>query len=133
MSTRVCLAVTALRMRVIMSAIGSVISSLSKSQIPSPKSQVRTQPNPLRLGIWDSGFPVLPGALRHAGDIALERQLAEAEPAQIELAHVGAGPAAQVAAVPVANLVLERLGFLGDLRCRCHISLYPCGLRPTAF
>ena len=37
---------------------------------------------------------LLPAALRHARDVALERQLAEAEPAEVELPHVGARPAA---------------------------------------
>src|ERR1043166_6914957 len=42
----------------------------------------------------------LPAALGHARDVALERQLAEAQAAQGELAHVGARAAAQTAAVP---------------------------------
>src|SRR5580765_8111322 len=95
MSTRVCLAVTALRIRVSMSAIGSVIA-LSKSV-------------------------VLPGALRHAGDVALERQLAEAQAAQRELPHVSARTAAQVAAVAQANLEFRLLLFFGDLRCCSHV------------
>src|SRR6185436_6959321 len=103
MSTRVCLAVTPLRMRVIMSEIGSVISTLSKT------------PRPWALGFGLLAMPkaksrkskaFLPGALRHARDIALERQLAEAEAAHRELAHVGAMTAAQPATVPQPDLEL---------------------------
>src|SRR5713226_1881126 len=86
MSTRVCLAVTALRIRVSMSAIGSVISFALSFRLPA--------------------------ALRHPGDVALERQLAEAQAAQPELPHVGARPAAQVAAVAQPDLELRRLLFL---------------------
>src|SRR5205809_2805218 len=100
MSTRVCLAVTALRIRVSISAIGSVISQLS-----TIKSQ-------------------LPAALGDAGDVTLERELAEAQAAQRELPHVGARTAAQAAAVAQPDLVLRLLLFLGDLRCRCHSSLF---------
>src|SRR6185369_10100364 len=92
MSTRVCLAVTAFRIRVSISAIGSVIAL----------------------------EPSLPAALRHAGDVTLERELAEAQAAQGELPHVGAGPPAEVAAVAQPNLVLRRLLFLGDLRGGGH-------------
>src|SRR5688572_14277059 len=129
MSTRVCLADTALRTRVIMSEIGSVMFSLSKSQIPDPKSQIPTHaPTPgLGFGVWDLGLGISPRTLRHARDVAFERQLAEAETAHVELAHVRSRPSAQAAAVPMADLELERLRFLGDLCGRCHV--YPSGLR----
>src|SRR6478672_13130315 len=97
MSTRVCFAVTAFRIRVSISAIGSVIAL----------------------------EPSLPAALRHAGDVAFQREFAEAQTAQRELAHVGARTAAQVAAVAQPNLVLRLLLFLGDFRGRCH--------KPSAF
>src|SRR3970040_920832 len=93
MSTRACLADTAFRKRVSMSEIGSVISLFSTRS---------------------------PGTLRHAGDVTLERQLAEAQTAHAELGHEGPRPPAQLAAVPVADLVLQRLCFLGDLRSRGH-------------
>src|SRR5882672_8656948 len=93
-STRACLADTALRMRESMSEIGSVIF-VSLSQIPNPRD--------------------LPTALGHASDVAFKRQLAEAEAAHRELAHVGARPPAQPAAVAQANPVLRWLGFLGNL------------------
>src|SRR4029078_2453341 len=88
-TTRVCLAVTALRIRVSMSAIGSVISLL-----------------PVVLGLRCG---VLPAALRHAGDITVEGELAEAQAAQREFAHVRARPAAQVAAVAQTNFKFRLL------------------------
>src|SRR6185436_8599166 len=48
------------------------------------------------------------------------RQLAEAQAAQGELAHVGARPAAQAASVAQPDLELRRLGFLRDLCGRGH-------------
>src|SRR5688572_2240992 len=119
MSTRVCLAVTALRMRVIMSEIGSVISV---SLYSHPKTQAQTHPS-LRAhpGVGVRGRSGLsPRALRHARDVALERQLAEAQAAHVELPQVPARAAAQVAAVVVADLELERFRFPGDLCGRCH-------------
>src|SRR5262245_35105273 len=62
----------------------------------------------------------LPAALRHARNVALQRQLPEAEAAKRELADVCARPAAQVAAVPQADLVFRRFLFLRDLRCCGH-------------
>ena len=47
-----------------------------------------------------------PGRLRHAGDHALVRDLAQADPAQAELAVVRARPAAPAAPIVVAGLVL---------------------------
>src|SRR6059058_1123888 len=72
-----CSALLALRMRVSMSAIGSV-----------------------------STVSLLPARLRHAGNRALVRQLAEADPAEAELAEDRARAAAPVAARVVAHLVL---------------------------
>src|SRR5258705_7794611 len=115
-STRACLADTALRMRVSMSEIGSVIScsllSKPKSQIPNPKSQIPTESRPVGVGDSGSGLWDLPRALRHARHVAFERQLPEAQAAHRELAHVGARPPAQPAPVAEADLVLGRLGFL---------------------
>src|SRR5215813_12799020 len=61
-----------------------------------------------------------PAALRDPCDVALERQLAEAEAAQRELPHVGARAAAQMAAVAQPDLELRRFLFLCDLCSRCH-------------
>src|SRR5438128_8974541 len=95
-STRVCLATTALRIRVNMSAIGSVIAPRTSHYAPRTSSS--------------------PATLRDARDVPFEREPAEAQAAQPEFAHIGARPAAQVAAVAEPHLELRRLGFLGDLR-----------------
>src|SRR5262245_53864860 len=47
-----------------------------------------------------------PARLGHAGDESLERQVAEADPAHLELAHEAAPPAATLAAIAVADGVL---------------------------
>src|SRR6185503_17830774 len=121
MSTRACLADTALRMRASMSEIGSVIFVVSllnpKSQHPQSQIPATSQ----IVGIWRFGLRDLPAALRHARHVALERQLAETEPAHRELAHVGAWASAEAAAVPQANPVFGGLGFLGNLRSRRHL------------
>src|ERR671914_855034 len=89
-----CIALLALRMRVSMSAIGSVSISTSSC---------------------------LPAALRHAGDRALVRQRAQADPAKAELLEDRARPAAFGAARVLAHLeaLLARLlddeGLLGHL------------------
>src|SRR5919199_4772163 len=81
-----CSALLALRMRASMSATGSVIISRS------------------------------PTRLRHAGDHALVRELAEADPAEAELAEHRARAAAAVAARVVAHAVALRSGLLRDQR-----------------
>src|SRR5262245_38009057 len=111
MSTRACLADTAFRKRVSMSEIGSVICVLSR-QLPTTNSQFPTfRRKPWRKagpGSWESGLgSLLPGALRHARDIAFERQLPEAQPAHVELPHERTRPSAQLAAIALANLVLR--------------------------
>src|SRR5947209_5186333 len=85
-STRSCSALLALRMRVSMSATGSVSMSLV----------------------------LLPRALRHAGDRTLVGELPQADPAETELLEHGARAAALVAAVVLARLVLRRTGRLDD-------------------
>src|SRR5687768_4213633 len=82
-TTSVCRAREALRTRVGMSAMGSEM------------------------------FMGLPARLRDAGQLADERSLAEADPAQREAAHVGARPAADGAAGIRLALVLGRPGGLG--------------------
>src|SRR6185312_8038093 len=70
----------------------------------------------------------LPACLRNAWNFARERQFAEANPAQGELAQISARPAATLATVPQANLEFRRLLFLSDFRCGCHewsLSLLP--------
>src|SRR4051794_10123429 len=75
-STVSCAAWMPLRMRVSRSAMGSVIDM------------------------------ALPAALRHAGDVAVVRHLAQADAAQPELAVVGTRAATPPAAVVGAGLVL---------------------------
>src|SRR5271169_474562 len=91
-----CSALLALRMRVSMSAIGSVSTS-----------------------------SLLPARLRHAGDDALVREIAQADAAQAELAEDGARPPATVAARVVADRVLLRTLLLDDERCLRHVVLVP--------
>src|SRR5262249_7862056 len=112
MSTRVCLAVTALRIRVSMSAIGSVIflgSQLSAFSRGRPEGRPATHD--------------LPAAFRDAGDVPFDGQLPEAQASKRDRAHVGARTAAQMAAVAQPDLELRLLLFLRDLRCRGHMSL----------
>src|ERR1044072_2496005 len=79
-STRSCSALLALRMRVSMSATGSVSTSVV----------------------------LLPGALRHPRDHALMGELPQADPAEPELLEHGARPPALVAAGIRARLELLR-------------------------
>src|SRR6516165_8150309 len=99
-SVRSCSALLALRIRVSMSATGSV------------------------------SIPVLlPGALGHARDHALVGELTEADPAEPELLEHGARPAAAVAAAVVAHLVLGGARSLRDHRFLGHsLVLVPSGL-----
>src|SRR5665213_278392 len=90
-SARSCNALLALRMRVSMSATGSVSTSL-----------------------------LLPGALRHAGDGALVGELPQADPAKPELLEHGARPSAAVAAGVVTHLELRRPGSLDFQRFLRH-------------
>src|ERR1700757_3448532 len=102
-----CSALLALRMRVSMSATGSVSTS---------------------------SF-LLPRALRHAGDHALVGELPQADPAEPELAEHGARPAAAVAAGVVAHLELRGAGGLHPQRLLGHYLLPPSDAngKPSAF
>src|SRR5271154_5091698 len=93
-STRSCSALLALRMRVSMSATGSVII----------------------------GGRLLPRALRHAGDDALVGELPQADAAKAELLVHGARPPALVAARVVAHLVLRGTRGLRDQRLLGHLA-----------
>src|SRR5690606_2593221 len=107
-----CFALTPFRMRVSMSAIGSVISSVPWRRPQGPRPPAGGRPATTHDG--------LPAALRHARDVALEREAPEAEPAQRELPQVAAGAAADPAPVAMPRRVLERLALPSDLRCRRH-------------
>src|SRR6185437_4442120 len=76
----------ALRMRVSMSAIGSVIIA--------------------RVPNWEAGPMELPGRFADAGNQAVGGHFAEADAADAELAVDGAAAAAQLAAVADADLEL---------------------------
>src|SRR5512146_2817289 len=80
----------------------------------------------LRMGVsmsaigWVSTVSILPTRLGHAGDRALVRELAEADPAEAELAEHRARPATPVAARVVAHLELLRSPLLDDERRLRH-------------
>src|SRR6266849_3834329 len=59
-------------------------------------------------GVVSFVISVSPTRLRHAGQLAHERALAEADPAQPELAHVAARATAYLAAVIALHLELRR-------------------------
>src|SRR5271166_4446403 len=71
----------------------------------------------------------LPRRLRNAGNFPLERQAAEAQTAEAELAQIGPRTSANVAAVVRARGELGFLVRLGDLACCSHRFLYS-GPRP---
>src|SRR6187431_2573743 len=104
-STRVCLALTAFRSRVSISAIGSVISQ--------PSQLVSWWVGELGIGVRSGihspshQFAKSPTTFRHPGDVALERQLAEAQAAEGELSHVGARPATEAASIAQPDLELR--------------------------
>src|SRR5690606_8506023 len=96
-------AMAALRMRVSMSLIGSFIA--------------------LILMFLFSLLPVLPGRLGHAGNVACQRQLTEADAAHAELAHIGVRTAATAAAVVRTDLELGGPLLLFNHRTFGHSSL----------
>src|SRR5580704_19231658 len=83
-----CWALAALRSRVRKSAIGSVIDMVRASS---------------------------PARLRHAGDVSVVRQFAQADSADAELAIDGARPATPAAAGVAARLVLRRAALTDNL------------------
>src|SRR5229473_3354727 len=79
-STRECLAAMALRIRVNISAMGSVMHySIFDCQLPIADLK-------LEIGNRKSAMS-LPACLHDAGNLSLQRQLAKSDAAQIELAH----------------------------------------------
>src|ERR1700674_333210 len=114
---------TAFRRRVSISAIGSVICFSRGPLAPLLAARLRgpNAPGRSRLTVVLRSLVLqLPAALGHAGHVALQRQLAEAQPAQPELAQVRARPAAQVAAVAQTNLEFRRLVLFRDFCCGGH-------------
>src|SRR3954471_4657113 len=86
--------------------------------------------NPLRMRVRKSAIGSvidialdLPARLRDARDEALVRDLAQADPAQAELAVVRTRTTAALAAVVVARRVLRRARLLYTLGSLCHYSV----------
>src|SRR5262245_14159733 len=69
-------------------------------------------------------LPPSPTALRQAGDLAGVGQLAQAHPAQAELAEHGTGPSAAPAAGVGAHLELGLGGGLVDQCLLCHLAYF---------
>src|ERR1700704_272665 len=74
----------------------------------------------VRKSAIGSLYMALPARLDHAGHLALERELAEADPARLELPQEAAGPAADLAARVGARLELRRTLLLHDERGLGH-------------
>src|SRR5215218_312673 len=110
-----CNARFALRILVSMSAIGSVCTSGTfLRRLPS---EATGQPSSAKNACHFSGSPA---RLRHSGDHALVREVAQADPAESELLVDRARAAAAVAARVRARLELLRLARLLDQRLACH-------------
>src|SRR3954463_6598868 len=80
---------------------------------------------PLRIRVRKSAMGSVmlmrsPARLRHAGDEALMGELAQADPADAELAIHGARPAAAAAARMGPRPVLRRAAHTDDLGLFCH-------------
>src|SRR3954447_11773848 len=84
---------------------------------------------PLRIRVRKSAMgsvmlialPPSPARLGHAGDEALVGHLAQADPAQAELAVDGTRPAAAATARVRPGLELRRACRPDDLGCLCHL------------
>src|SRR5262245_36888587 len=95
---------------------------------------------PLRMRVRRSAMGsvmFLPARLDDAGDLALQRQVAETDAAHGELAHVRARAATDRAAVAVTHrgrvlaLLVRELALAGDhLRKTCHVACPWPALRP---
>src|SRR3954451_23268158 len=107
-STVSCAALIALRTRVRKSDIGSVIDMVVL------------------------GFGVLPGGLRHPGDLSVVGELAQADAAHPELAIDRARTPAAVAASIGAGLELGRARLLDAQRSLGHQSLLPSSVGSSA-
>src|SRR5712691_643655 len=115
----------ALRTRVSRSATGSlgIPTDLGRAffgaaGLRAGRSMVRAASpacSPVPGVIWSTvnAFP-LPARFRDTRQLAAERTLAEADPAEAELPHVAAGPATHLAAAVALHLVLGRPSRLQD-------------------
>src|SRR5258706_1000591 len=82
----------------------------------------RSPPSGVTLVVVVSSVIFSPARLRHAGQLAHERALAEADPAQAELAHVPTWAAAHLAAVVALHLELRRALRLEDQALLRHLA-----------
>src|ERR687896_2001746 len=102
------------------------ISTLKREAGMSTSS--RSDEIPLRMRVRKSAIGSvidmvrLPARLGEAGDVALVGHLAQADPAQAELAEVRARPAAAAAPVVFACLVLGRPLLPDHLRSLRHLA-----------
>src|SRR2546426_7580638 len=121
MSTRRCRAPAALRMRVNMSAMGSVIDIFVQSLLQLPAAAAGP---PAVRGASQKGRAGetrrLPARLDDARNLPAQRQLAEADAAHAEIAQEAARPPAAVAPVATPHLELRLLSHLGDERFGRH-------------
>src|ERR1700733_5190380 len=108
----------ALRSRVSMSAIGSVIVMANRPSSPWFPAFSRAGPS-----VYSFGF--LPAGLGDAGQLAAVRHGPEADPAQAEPAVNRAGTAAAGAAGVTAHLELRRPLLLDDQRLLGHFLTPP--------
>src|SRR5204863_1306994 len=122
MSTRRCFAPQALRMRVSISAIGSVmliksISSFYRIPTQSPQFAVRSSRR-TRRNEW------LPARLANARDVARECEVSETDSADTELSQKSARPAASSATIVLsdAEFRLPLRLFYHGLSCHLHLS-----------
>src|SRR5216684_8303632 len=79
-------------------------------------SALRRRVNISAMGSLNIRYPRLPACLDHAGNLAVQRELAEAQTAQREFAQIAPRPSAAPAAVAMAAFVLRRLLIFGDFR-----------------
>src|SRR5687768_8913605 len=110
----------ALRRRVSMSAIGSVIVMAARPFLHrgfAPAPQARPAAIVGCESWWES-----PGGLGHAGQLAAVGHLPQADPAQAELAVDGLGAAAALAARVAADRELGLAGGLDPERGLRHVS-----------
>src|SRR5438477_5888621 len=131
-----CRAPAALRIRVSMSATGSFTATprgrrafgtiTRRGRGPSPSA--RSGRDGCGSGVFVVTSVVMlfsPTRLRHARQLAGQRALAEADPAQAELPHVSACPAADLAAVVALALESRRLQRLQDQALLRHLATLP--------
>src|ERR1700733_11383651 len=133
-STFWCRALTALRMRVSMSATGSVnliALLLLRRPFASAVAALAEEPAAALLARCSFGAgerartartPALPGRFRNPGNFSPQRQTAETQAAKTELAQIGARSAADLAAVVLAGGKFWFLRVLDSFCCCGHFA-----------